>query len=305
MFECADVNSSHSVDDDHLGAKHNVFQIIPESAGPRASTIRGAVVYERRTGPGSHTYRPNSYVTAIYLAPSRGIDFALGTDEFLTLSASAGTVTVSPADIDCRLIWSYPRETITVSIPPSSLQELAQSEIPGSSLELRPGPSRQPDAHALHLARLMKAELSRKDSGNDLYLDSLITIFGIHLLRNYGVAIEAPARRGRLSILAARRVQDYLGDNFSRKLSIAELAGVAKLSKSHFIQAFTNTFGQPPHQYVLNLRLDCAERLLSNEDVSVAEVAYLSGFSSQSHLTSVMRKLRQNTPNQFRLLKRA
>ncbi|ULJ72284.1 helix-turn-helix transcriptional regulator [Rhizobium gallicum] len=304
MFDCADVISRHSVDDDHLNAKHNVFQIIPESAGPRAPTLRGGVVYERRTGSGSHTYRPNSYVTAIYLAPSSGIEFALGTDELQTLNASAGTVTVSPADIDRRLIWSYPCETVTVSIPPSSLQELAQSEIPGSSLELRPGPSRQPDAHALYLARLMKAELSRKDAGNDLYLDSLITIFGIHLLRNYGVAIETPSRRG-LSILAARRVQDYLGDNFSRKLSIAELAGVAKLSKSHFILAFTNTFGQPPHQYVVNLRLDCAERLLSNEDVSVAEVAYLSGFSSQSHLTSVMRKLRQNTPNQFRLLKRA
>jgi len=244
-------------------------------------------------------------VTAIYLVPPRGIDFALGTDELQTLNASAGTVTVSPADIDCRLIWSYPCETVTVSIPPSSLQELAQSEMPGSSLELRPGPSRQPDAHALYLAKLMKAELSRKDTGNDLYLDSLITIFGIHLLRNYSVAIGTPPHRGRLPMLAARRVQDYLDENFSRKLSIGELAGIAKLSKSHFILAFTNTFGQPPHQYVLNLRLDCAERLLSNEDVSVAEVAYLSGFSSQSHLTSVMRKLRQNTPNQFRLLKRA
>ncbi|WP_087000712.1 AraC family transcriptional regulator [Rhizobium sullae] len=305
MLECTDVNSRPSADDDQLNAKHNVFQIIPESAGPRATTFRGGVVYEKRTGSGSLTYRPNSHVATIYLVPPRGLAFAFGAGEFQTLNSSAGTVTINPAEIDGRLIWSYPCETVTVSIPPSSLQELAQSENPGFSLELRPGPSKQPDAQALHLARLMKAELSRKDAGNDLYLDSLITIFGIHLLRNYSVAIETPARRGRLPMLAARRVQDYLDENFSRKLSIDELAGIAKLSKSHFIQAFTNTFGQPPHQYVLNLRLDCAERLLSNEDVSVAEVSYLSGFSSQSHLTSVMRKLRQNTPNQFRLLKRA
>jgi AraC family transcriptional regulator len=49
-------------------------------------------------------------------------------------------------------------------------------------------------------------------------------------------------------------------------------------------------------RYLLDLRLDYAERLLVQENMTIADVAYLSGFSSQSHLTSAMKstnKLRQ------------
>lgn len=125
----------------------------------------------------------------------------------------------------------------------------------------------------------------RDGPAHALYLDSLIAFFGIHLLRNYNDTVTNTITSGRLSLAAERRVSDFLEENFGRKLSIMELAGIAKLSKSHFTQAFTATFGQSPHQHVLNLRLDHAKHLLMNEDMSVAEVAYLSGFSSQSHLT--------------------
>ena len=106
--------------------------------------------------------------------------------------------------------------------------------------------------------------------------------------------------RGGLSIEVARRVQDHIANNLSLSLSVAELASIAGLSTRHFIQAFTRTFGQSPHRHVIEQRLGFAETMLAEGGLSIAEVAYLSGFSSQSHLTTTMKKHRQKTPLQVR-----
>lgn len=109
--------------------------------------------------------------------------------------------------------------------------------------------------------------------------------------------------KGGLSVRSARKVQEFLNENFSRKLVLGEMAAVCGLSPYHFVRAFSKTFGAPPHQYVLDLRLDFAERLLADSRMTIAEIAHLAGFSSQSHFTTVMKKYRQVTPSQARASK--
>ncbi|SDA90346.1 helix-turn-helix domain-containing protein [Mesorhizobium qingshengii] len=106
--------------------------------------------------------------------------------------------------------------------------------------------------------------------------------------------------KGGLSVRSARRVLAFLNENFSRKLALAEMAAVCELSPYHFVRAFSKTFGAPPHQYVLDLRLDFAERLLLDKRLTIADIAHLSGFSSQSHFTTVMKRYRHLTPLQVR-----
>ncbi|WP_244661859.1 helix-turn-helix transcriptional regulator [Mesorhizobium huakuii] len=106
--------------------------------------------------------------------------------------------------------------------------------------------------------------------------------------------------KGGLSLRNTRRVQEFLSENFTRKLALAEMAEVCGLSPYHFMRAFSRTFGMPPHQYVLDLRLDLAESLLADSHMTIADIAHLAGFSSQSHFTTVMKKYRQVTPLQAR-----
>jgi len=119
--------------------------------------------------------------------------------------------------------------------------------------------------------------------------------------------LEIPAERrpqlnakGGLSIGATRQILQFLNESFSRKLSLAEMAAVCGLSPYHFVRAFSKTFGVSPHQYVLGLRLDFAERLLADRRLSITDIADLSGFSSQSHFTTTMKRYRQVTPLQAR-----
>ncbi|WP_254634136.1 helix-turn-helix domain-containing protein [Mesorhizobium sp. GbtcB19] len=107
--------------------------------------------------------------------------------------------------------------------------------------------------------------------------------------------------KGGLSARHTHQIQQFLKENFSRKLSLAEMAAVCDLSPYHFARAFSKTFGVSPHQYVLVLRLDLAEKLLADSRMSITDIADLTGFSSQSHFTTMMRKYRHATPQQVRI----
>jgi AraC family transcriptional regulator len=220
-----------------------------------------------------------------------------------TYDAPAGMLVISPANAESSLTWTSTRENIALAISPESLTELAIQEFDRDRVNLPILPFGTIDPIALKLAELLKAELARNEQPNELLVDSLITVFGLHLLRTHAqLRSGTPTRaRGGLSVADARRVQDYVQENFSRKLAVAELSSLCNLSPGHFIQAFTKTFGEPPHRRLVNLRLDFAEKLLVETDMTIAEVAYLSGFSSQSHLTSAMRRYRQVTPALVRL----
>ncbi|RWE68364.1 MAG: AraC family transcriptional regulator [Mesorhizobium sp.] len=106
--------------------------------------------------------------------------------------------------------------------------------------------------------------------------------------------------KGGLSARHTHQIQQFLKENFSRKLSLAEMAAVCDLSPYHFVRAFSKTFGVSPYQSVLLLRLDFAEKLLTDSRMSITDIADLSGFSSQSHFTTMMRKYRHVTPQQLR-----
>jgi AraC family transcriptional regulator len=81
---------------------------------------------------------------------------------------------------------------------------------------------------------------------------------------------------------------------------VADLAEAAGVKRFDFPRAFRSTVGITPYQYVLRERIEWAEYLLSSTDLSLAEIAYTAGFSSQSHFTRTFRKHRGTTPQGFR-----
>jgi AraC family transcriptional regulator len=271
-----------------------ILDVIPENAGPRLATLRGGAVHSIRQ-PGSQALRADNHFAAVMLAPAPRNWAALGSDSLQEYDAPEGALFVHPANVDGREIWSCTRESMIMALTPESLGELA------IHVELQPPAFGTVDHEALHIAQLLKMELTQREPASELYVDSLVMIFGLHLLRYYSRVNRLAAKAsGGLSAANARRVQEYLNENFTRKLSIAELAAVCDLSPFHFLRAFAKTFGQPPHQYLLALRLAFAERLLVEDDLTIADIAYLSGFSNQSHLTAAMRKYRHTTPAELR-----
>lgn len=115
---------------------------------------------------------------------------------------------------------------------------------------------------------------------------------------------DPAAARGGLAPGALRRVRDYIDGRLSDTISLDALAGVAELSRCHFARAFKQSVGTSPHAYVMQRRLERAERLLAETDLSLCQVALDSGFSDQSHFSSCFRKSFGASPRSFRRSRR-
>jgi AraC family transcriptional regulator len=106
--------------------------------------------------------------------------------------------------------------------------------------------------------------------------------------------------RGGLTGHQLRRIKEFVDVHVSKEIGISELAGLIGLSPFHFIRAFKHSVGLSPYQYVLSERISAAKEMLSERDLSIADVALAVGFSGASQLNRVFRKLIGVTPTAFR-----
>ncbi|MGX7874719.1 AraC family transcriptional regulator [Mesorhizobium sp. ORM6] len=208
-------------------AARYVLDIIPESAGPRRATARGSVIHSVR-GPGSQKFLAREHSAGIVLRPGRKFRASLGSDRITEYDAPVGCLVINPAGVDSSLAWSQTRENAVISISPEALSELAAHESDRADTELEPPAFGTVDLRALNIAQMITAELTGTLPPNELYLDSLLTVFGVHLLRTYtSRGRQAASPKGGLSSVGARRVREYLDENFVRKVMVAELASAA------------------------------------------------------------------------------
>lgn len=96
----------------------------------------------------------------------------------------------------------------------------------------------------------------------------------------------------------ARRLRSLLEERDQEPLTIAGLSAELGVHPSHVTRAFTQTYGMPPHRYLVTRRIDRARRLLL-DGVAPAEAAALAGFHDQAHLTRHFRRVLGTTPAAF------
>ena len=157
------------------------------------------------------------------------------------------------------------------------------------------------DPQIEHIGLAFKAELEAGCPSGRLYGDALAVALAARLLGKY--AADAQAGRAHSAGLPAcklRRVVEYINDNLTRDLTLAEIARVAGMSPHYFSRAFKQSTGTPPHRYVTNCRVEQAKRLLTDEELPLAEVGLRVGFPNQSHFTTLFHRLTGVTPKAFR-----
>ncbi|MEE3662243.1 AraC family transcriptional regulator [Brenneria sp. g21c3] len=98
-----------------------------------------------------------------------------------------------------------------------------------------------------------------------------------------------------------KRVNQFVNDNISNEISIDDLAEAAGLSRRHFARSFQQKMGETPHRWLMNQRLEKAKTLLLETHESICDIAHHCGFSSQSHLTTVLKQVTGMTPARWRL----
>lgn len=157
------------------------------------------------------------------------------------------------------------------------------------------------DRQIQFIVQSIQGEMQQAKWGSQLYLDSLANLLGIHLLRNY---TERPLKLRQydegLGELRLKRVLEYINTHLEQDIQLSDLAEVANLSQCYFASLFKQSMGVAPWQYIVQQRVERAKKLLKQCNNSIAEIAFLCGFNSQSHLTQQFRKFTGVTPKTYR-----
>jgi AraC-like DNA-binding protein len=109
-------------------------------------------------------------------------------------------------------------------------------------------------------------------------------------------AARAPREHGEHA--AVRRARLYLQDRWDRPVSLAELSGVAGMSRFELIRRFRQHNGLTPHSFQRDLRIDHARAMLSG-GMPAAAVAAECGFADQPHLSRVFKRLVGVSPGAY------
>ncbi|MGE0715442.1 MAG: helix-turn-helix domain-containing protein [Alphaproteobacteria bacterium] len=119
-----------------------------------------------------------------------------------------------------------------------------------------------------------------------------------------GEPADGPAT-GRLAPWQVRRLEAHIDANLEGRISIDDLAAVARLSASYLTRAFKRSFGASPHVYVTRRRMERAEAMMLTTDESLCQVALACGLSCQAHFSRVFLRHSGMSPGAWRRRYRA
>jgi AraC-like DNA-binding protein len=133
--------------------------------------------------------------------------------------------------------------------------------------------------------------------GDELEAASRLALVGERLRTRLQPRLAADAVRP--DPVLARRLRELLDTRVAEGLALEEAARLLQAHPAHLVRAFSGAYGIAPHRYLTARRVDRARRLLLG-DHAPAEVAALTGFHDQAHLTRQFKKLVGVTPGRYR-----
>ena len=96
-----------------------------------------------------------------------------------------------------------------------------------------------------------------------------------------------------------KSVIQYIKDNISGDLSLSAVASYASFSPIHFHNCFRASTGKTLREYVEEQRIQKAINLLISTDLTLSEIAYECGFSSQSYFSYAFKQRMKVTPREY------
>jgi len=117
-----------------------------------------------------------------------------------------------------------------------------------------------------------------------------------------GAVSEASAGRrcGGLAPWQVRRLKTHMEENLGGAIYCEDLARLVRLSVSHFMRAFKESFGCAPHAFLIRRRMERAQGLMLTTDEALGQIALTCGLSDQSHMTRLFQKWVGESPAAWR-----
>ena len=186
---------------------------------------------------------------------------------------------------------------LTIAIDPKAFARTIYEVVDPDTIELLPLFS-TPDPFMHQIGIALKSTLMKQSNTSRLYAETLVNTLTIHLLENHCTTRTSLGEcvAGQLPQYKLQKVIDYINAYLDRDLSLKELSSLVQMSPHYFSELFKGSTGTTPHQYVIQCRIDRAKKLISQNKLSLAQIATLVGFADQSHLHRHFKRVVGVTP---------
>jgi YesN/AraC family two-component response regulator len=99
---------------------------------------------------------------------------------------------------------------------------------------------------------------------------------------------------------AIRKAERFILENYNRKISLREVAGISGLSAPYFSTIFKEEMGENLSSYLNRLRIEKASRMLLDTDFTLSEIAGSCGFEDQSWFSKIFKSYTGASPGKYR-----
>lgn len=96
------------------------------------------------------------------------------------------------------------------------------------------------------------------------------------------------------------KVYDFIMANFSRKISLEEVAALAYMTPSSFSRYFKSHTNKTFSQFLSEIRIGHASKLIIEKEMNVAEAGFKSGFNTLSNFNRQFRAIHRRSPSEYR-----
>lgn len=145
----------------------------------------------------------------------------------------------------------------------------------------------------------VKKMYSAKDSKSaPLKVQSLF--LGIWTLLYDNISFETFPKRQNTDLSILKNMVGFIQQNYSAKITLADIAFAGAVGQSKCCKLFAKYIGQTPNLYLTQYRLGKSAELLKNTDMTVTEVADMTGFGGSNYYAEVFRKWSGKSPSEYR-----
>lgn len=116
----------------------------------------------------------------------------------------------------------------------------------------------------------------------------------------YGISCWIQEKRSGRSSNVIEHIQKYIGENYAKNLSIAEIAASVYLSQTYVSLLFKQETGETIYEYLMKVRIEKAKELLRDPRIKLYEVCEQVGYTDPSHFGKLFKKMTGLTLSAYR-----
>lgn len=145
-------------------------------------------------------------------------------------------------------------------------------------------------------------ELNKKAEGYKLNINSRLNDLIVHLIRNFNYFSinDQEVKNNEKDLDRLKRIIDYVDENYTKKISLKEIAKLEYLNFYYLSHFFKDKVGLSFQEYVVNIRVRKAIELLLSSNKTITEISLEVGFSDTKYLYKYFKDKFNCKPNEYK-----